>query len=131
MAQTTIVTILPPSPPMAPALRGGVPNENVFAYIAPWAWVLSRSGGRFPTWDNRRGRRQKNSSHTPGDPQGVGGYKFDPFRKAYGGEKQMVLAPGGDHHSQRPVSVVARALLFLVRAFRKESNRMVVRWSLM
>ena len=56
---------------MAPAPRGGVPNENVFAYIA--LWVLSRSGGRFPTWDNRRGRGTI-TSHTPGDPVGVGGF---------------------------------------------------------
>ena len=34
----------------------------------------------------------------------------------------MLFAPGGTHDSRRPLAIVARALLFLVRAFRKEGN---------
>jgi len=44
------------------------------------------------------------------------------LRKAYAGEKQFLLAQGGTHDSHRALPTLARALLFLVRAFRKEGH---------
>ena len=41
--------------------------------FSTWAWVLSRSGGRFPTWDNRRGEEDKKGHPRLMTPEGVGG----------------------------------------------------------
>jgi len=43
----------------------------------------------------------------------------DTLQKAYGGEAQLVMVPG-THDTPRPLSVVARAVLFVVRAFEQD-----------
>ncbi|CAK0866762.1 unnamed protein product [Prorocentrum cordatum] len=44
------------------------------------------------------------------------------FRSAYGGERQVLIVPGGTHESERPHATMARAVLFLTRAFRREAD---------
>jgi len=47
------------------------------------------------------------------------------LQKAYGGQAQLVTVPG-THDTPRPLSVVARAVLFVVRAFKQEADLTLV-----